>query len=103
MSFKFETGLQPVVSSVKPKQNICIKAKVKDSNGKYHKLKFDDTKGVGSVPETYKDFNGRVWHNSTTACLGKKMKLDRTFALFIVPQFKTNANDSSTELIWEIK
>lgn len=70
--------------------------KAKDSTGKIHELKLAFTSGVTSVPSTYKDINGRNWHNTTFGC-GPKLDLNGELKLYLVPQLQ---DDGTSELIF---
>lgn len=78
-------------------------AKVKDASGILIELTFTNTKGVGSVPSTYSDINGRNWHNLSYACSNQSINTTKTFTLYLIPQLKNNEDQNeTTELTWEI-
>lgn len=77
-------------------------AKLKDSDGKLHEIKFDNVVGVQSVPKTYQDINGRDWHNSSAGCTKTRLKLDKTFQVYLIPQIKNFKDEEPTVLTWEL-
>jgi len=75
------------------------RAKLKSPDGKLQELKFYNVSGVESVPTTYKDWNGRTWHNISSACTSKKINLLKNFSVFFLPQLN-QTKDPNSELVW---
>ena len=81
-------------------ENWVAKLKTGDS---LTELKFNNVKGLQSVPSTHKDGNGRNWHNTSFACGGAVSK-DQPLTLYLIPQIKNNADgNGASELTWHIK
>lgn len=77
------------------------RAKVKDHTGEMIDVLFENTRGVASVPTTYKDINGRTWHNNSWACAAKKIDISKNFSVFFIPQIN-QTDDPKSELTWGI-
>jgi hypothetical protein len=66
-------------------------------------LKFSNLKGMGAVPELYKDMNGRNFHNSSVACSEKPLTLTEGFKIFLMPAFDNNIGEkANSEFEWTV-
>lgn len=75
-------------------------AKLKTSSGEIIDVTLRNVRGVESVPEPFKDMQGRTWHNNTIACSSKVPQIEKGFSLYLIPQFANNNSDGKSELSW---